>query len=1094
MTDAAGFVRDVTAAFGPPSPQARALAWVGDPAAIATTTLGSARASSDPSGTYTTFTALNLALANVTFTAAGGATLAYADSATATGGAPALVLGPTTRGGIVGLERSGVTTNMVPAAAQAFVPIGGSAAGTIVFPATWDRWALYQFFKADTSASGRFAVPASVEIQYFYGAPGAEQTLRYPVFPGVQSGQGPAQGFALNVSLDPFDAFDPARTVFALDLSGFGGQGGPVLPNCTTFAATDGGSLELVPQQGAGIAFGRRPQGKSVETAGAYAYLTPAGKFVAQPTGAAAIRHVMCGLTATEYLLLAPGATVEFVPGGDAYCDVFTPPSGNGGHANPCQPGPGGTLVDPADLLKDTWTTAWVRVDPPAPGPLIDRGYAMQPDAAVYHGTSSDPAYTYPLALGCRISTLQVDSNPPTPLPVAPYGGVWSTGAPPASLPSPSLLRAFESQVIAGARFATAPKDMVNGPTMFDASTHLGVSGGAMTPMGLLAQLNTNPAGTFASLLLARSATDDGTPLLQLTGSPVMAPDVSYALMNANLFMVVADGSKLGQFANEAQLGEWTFQLDADWPAGQNGSDYADAILLFKFTTAFSTVDLVADATRWQEWQTFIDPDPTLAQTKATYLQKQLNAAFCTAQQEGPESIFGDFLAKITDPSWTGILAVNCGLDADKLPIDLQDLLGGISGRLRAHHFGITVNRIKGEKSSDWEMDASSLFAVVHYDADYAPPAQKADFAFQVLKLNVQFENSALVHFDSRIAVTVPQLFKADVALQASPVTGYNVVEIDGVYQRHGDSGTVVFDTKVPLEFAVKTDSTGFRAIAEVHVTDAALVPVSSSTSNGTVTVQSQLAFAGLLVFASDVSGAAKQALDLFSYGDLGASPVTGLQFSAYNLAMTTTIRNDVGQLAPIVPDLSQFLVAPETSTPRAESLLQALPLKVTGFLQQPTTTGQAVKFAGQSSNTFAADYALELQGSLGSLGALASAGLDIDLVLAWQAAKSAAADDQLWLLMIPPKGTLSALSFGIEDVMATTFTEVELVRVTWPATPPPPQSSAYGMYFKNVEVWLLGIPLIPGVSDFTLFANPQQGAASNIGWLMTSTAGIAPS
>jgi hypothetical protein len=66
-------------------------------------------------------------------------------------------------------------------------------------------------------------------------------------------------------------------------------------------------------------------------------------------------------------------------------------------------------------------------------------------------------------------------------------------------------------------------------------------------------------------------------------------------------------------------------------------------------------------------------------------------------------------------------------------------------------------------------------------------------------------------------------------------------------------------------------------------------------------------------------------------------------------------------------------------------------------------------------------------------------------------------------------------------------------VRVTWPTTTKP-QWSVYGMYFKNVEVWLLGLPLIPGISDFTLFANPQQGAASNIGWLMTSTAGIAPS
>jgi hypothetical protein len=76
--------------------------------------------------------------------------------------------------------------------------------------------------------------------------------------------------------------------------------------------------------------------------------------------------------------------------------------------------------------------------------------------------------------------------------------------------------------------------------------------------------------------------------------------------------------------------------------------------------------------------------------------------------------------------------------------------------------------------------------------------------------------------------------------------------------------------------------------------------------------------------------------------------------------------------------------------------------------------------------------------------------------------------------------------------VLATTFTGVNLAMSKY--TPPSgPAEKVYGFSLLNVEIALLGIPLIPGVSNFVLFADPAQGNASNLGWLMTLKSPIIP-
>jgi hypothetical protein len=254
--------------------------------------------------------------------------------------------------------------------------------------------------------------------------------------------------------------------------------------------------------------------------------------------------------------------------------------------------------------------------------------------------------------------------------------------------------------------------------------------------------------------------------------------------------------------------------------------------------------------------------------------------------------------------------------------------------------------------------------------------------------------------------------------------------------------------------------------------------------------VLSNFALSGMLVFLNDVSGADAKGLDLFSYGTAATATAAaaGLGFGAYNIAMTTTIGTDkVGHVTSIGPDLSQFLITP-TSKPRDGSLVSALPLKLTAFDVSPDFSGWPVTFEGQSSQAFAADYALQFQVSLGSLGSLSSISdsLNVDFILGWQIGATDGDPDQLWLLMVPPKTMLGQQGFGIEGVLDTTFNSLEVVADTWKGGQSP--TKVYAVRFKDVQVVILGISLIPdgGDSDFTLFADPTQGNASNMGWLMT--------
>jgi len=361
IQDVGGFTNALKSKFSPPQDNARWISWISDPAGVPNTIVGAVNANI-LSGTQQaqTIQPLLLAIANLGLNVPAFSTLEFNAAPAISPDTPALVFNNNTGGGnVISLQRNGnaQNTNVLDGVA---VPLSGDLTGVLLFDAMWDRGDFYTLLIDDPNSWDNTLNTS--EIRYFYGAPGNVQVLHYPVFPPEAQSQDPTKQLALIVSLDPLNAWDYNRTRFGLDVNKFG-SANLDLPTANYFSSTDGHAMSLVPQQGAGYALGVRPPVSGETGSDAYAYLTPVGLFDIQPpkdvsaglAGAdpTTIRHLMCGMTGTEYLIAAPSATVEFVPGESAYTKGFAMTSSSSltntetgacqPLSDPCHPGAGGT-------------------------------------------------------------------------------------------------------------------------------------------------------------------------------------------------------------------------------------------------------------------------------------------------------------------------------------------------------------------------------------------------------------------------------------------------------------------------------------------------------------------------------------------------------------------------------------------------------------------------------------------------------------------------------------------------------------------------------------------------------------------------------
>ena len=1022
------------------------------------------------------------------------------------------------------------------------ISLTGSHLGALGFASALTAGKFYTLFGTE-SVFDDTAAPGP-EFLYTFGAQSAPTLLRYPFFQGAINDQGTTLHLAPR--LDPLAPRDATRTNFSLDLTQY--TGGP--PTTDFFHTPVGNTVTLTPQSGAGFALGGRFTEN--QTNGDFvSYLVPGGNYmIGESSATPKIVQVMCGLWGTEFLLTAEGDFLEFSAGGSASATTWAPT---------VQQGHGSIGTD----LCQPFDTAYVRLVPgdgtsPFTGD-IKQSFCVLAVNSVYYdcGTGKE----FPTAIGCRIQDL-TDTASTKPFPMVPYGAVYA--------PDPadnvvdgdldaSTLQGFEADVLAAARRTTMRGDFTIGPVFFSMEDLNPLTGGTVrTGPGLTVELNdgteTPPhPGTWKRLTLAKSPVDakhrpadagwlefDASDVTDPAAPKVVSPVLSNALLEGAPFLVVGKRGNepmehgrtpLGGFTrNKIQVGEFVFDIDVgdQPPAPNTTTPVGGAIMIFKYSKQSSVLDLYQQPASWTASESFVgDQDAVSA------LQQRIKDNFIASGLiDGPGNpskadvpLFADFNDKMRSNDWTGMVVLDCPLDYAQLPIDIQVLLGGIKeGVLNAHHFGFTSNQL-GTDDGPCAIDQSSLFGLVHHDEDLLEPDHDPDF--QLLKLNALYANSALTHFDARIAVSVKELFGDLTKLQNTANTNdnpdWNTIEIDGVYQKRGTSGVVAFDTTTPRTFRYASDK--LRALSELVTSDIALVPKRRTPEDpgpgDEVTISAAISLSGQLGFRDDITDG--EDIDLFSYvGPKGSGG--GLGFSLYDLDMKTVIPATTGGAGapspattgpatadderphltyPITMDVTAMTLEASGIQTRTGSLVGTYPLRLLGLrydangMTAASLGGKDVVIEAKDGELPAADptFALDLKMIMGSPGSLQSdkTPLEGSLLVGWKPGgydkddPSTEYDDGFGVLFEPPAAMGVGDSLALEGVLNTVFGGMTLSKLASCDDGSGTPSEQFVLEVADVVFWILGLPFGAKDQTLTMFGDPKAlgKGETELAWFM---------
>lgn len=1035
--------------------------------------------------------------------------------------------------------------------------LSGPQAGSLAMPIALDLGTLADQFGFETTYQ---YLPSLIENDP--GADSTLQTVRMALFAPQTSAPTDQDGFcAFNMLVNPFHPHAAEASGIRVDragrlLSGATASEGSVqarqVDNARALvsaygAASDGSVLTLTPADpveeklafdayvGGGFAYSARkapPQAATSTTP-----MSPAGVFVpAAPDGTgdqralpqAAAVDVMPGLFALDFVRLAVGDRLQFEPGHAAYIAPVE-------------------TTSRASVQSDA-TTSYVSV---VHGTATDgRGYFGQSSTAnLYLAADNAPAGVLSAALA-ELSPL--NKTPPFPML---FVGALFLDHPESGPINPELtarlVERLDQKVIGPKRHA-ALLDAPDGPKVQlpnNVSTRLRsavepTTHPVVTPQGYI--VDVDGTGIFTDITLGVGTGTAISPnALRFDGGGTpkkVAPEVSTLLTRENLFLVATKTKEDWNFQNHIRVAGFEFSVSLDGPGSllQKGED--PAILIIKLDGRRSLRDMATDPTSWTNGGDYVgNVDKTVARLQALF-----KAADNPDTPVG-EDPFTAFRTILDQKSWTGVIAFDTPIDGNGMPSDLQMLLGGIPGQLRAHHVGIQTNKISDIGPGGSSVAQSSVFGVINYQrGPHQDPVNGGTGPeYEVAEMIAQIGNSALVQLHVTVDLIVHQLLGRAVSL---PVTKEdpegNTLSIKGRYQKHGDVGRVVFVTDTAFVFTpVKTGEGVIRVIDSIRVSHASLVPVTGTTDgpkpqdgeNTDTHVEAHFTLAGQIFF-DDAPFGTEDRLDLFSYGliDFGPDKITqGLNFSGLTVAVAFDLSAE-GSMTPgsKTVDLLESTLTPAAtpSAVRPQSLLGSLPLQLTSFevadkkantsvgskakpvnvLQltaSPPNLKARKKLVNQQDKgedveplpmpvspytTTSPAYGLKYEVSLGSLGELSSVhgGLSAALTIAWGPSPTVPDNDAAAVFIELPSLAAGYQGFDLQGFISTRFESANLLKVKTDD-----DRIVYAMSFDNVQLAVFGYGLPPGVLvDFLLFSGNQSGTqqkvtdASSIGWVLSAT------
>mgnify|MGYP000176885540 CR=1 FL=1 len=862
-------------------------------------------------------------------------------------------------------------------------------------------------------------------------------------------------------------------------------------------------------------------------------YAAPSGSFTlvisGETAGQGKTHYLLCGLSGTENIAFQTGDVLTLFPSKPAYAGTF--------------PVFGPTATPPAageDLLSDRYTTSWAVV---TPGPSSTSGkttYYAQPQQAplflpgatsVTGATGATILDLYP-APAAEFGPTAAAGPTGLSFPLFPYAGVEKVGPTSMTDGIPAFtaedMELFEQQVLGPTRRAAIAAAGGTGPigAADDAGATL-----TTTPQGFL----TTVSGLqWQKVVLASSSPTgpENPPPLQFTD---LTKDLQNALQTNQLFLVVTKKAPLGAFQEILSIEGWPFIFNVGSPSGT--TDFSN-VLVFKFRPG-ALVDLVASPSAWTQAETFNETENVAP--VSSWLQAYFSQALSWVN-EYPD--FQDFVDIITNPGWTGVLALKTTIDLDEFPAQLKGLLGGIDlSEFDAHHVGIEVNFVDVQ---DGQLVApqSSLFALINYVSPaYAHehnlptsagatgttggtdptgptgatgPAASGPYDFSVEVLQVLFENSKIKDFFSRIKLTASSWFdeQATVETDASGASlpSYDI-ELDGHYEDHHGHPSYTFVTAKGQHYTFGLDS---AILNYLEVEKAQFVTERSKTATGptatTDSIQTAFNFWGYMNF-KPLPG-----FDIFSFGSpTGAvQDGQGLYFSNLSVGMDFEVISGTGPTAgpPTVQDRaftfepSGMAFDPSLSTLRPGSLLSGFPMAIQGLIPgvsgasgpgpQPSAMGyRAITLPpeAQVGPLGSQWYALQLHLQMGSMGALAAkAGFVGNVLAAW----SPSAPAQAMLGIKLPGGDNSG--FSLENVLKLKIGDIAFVQEAAPTGPTgatgatgatgptgPAGGGRYMLQMKHLGLSLVGVTFPPhGNTDLYLFGPTATAASlhpSDLGW-----------
>lgn len=930
---------------------------------------------------------------------------------------------------------------------------------------------------------------------------GNTNTARYQLF----DFSGLAGGTPISAVVDPLAPLDHQRSHLTFDQSGL------TLPSA--FRNPVGATLRLTAADTASLVFANRltavdANGNPVILpSNQILYMVPSGDFTlnmpaASKAAAAAsatpdlTANLMCGLSAVEYLSLATGTTLSFVPDQAAFAPTLKAAGTDNGRV--------------FGALTSAGSTAWVQVKNPQ-----SSSYSAQPNGSVlFQGQSTMLSYL-PLELG----KLDAASAPATPL--LPY----ATATVGSGLTREDLAQ-FEAQVWSPQRRGLLQKAIdAAGPRAFAAG------GGTLpnppygtTPQGLLLHFGQD-TNDWAEMTLAVSSTDsvpvnrDAAVVLES-----VTDDLQAALQTNQLFLVATgadlfmsnaqmayllNNERLGElstvipdqdvisrlktlltaptytirWANEAAMNTSLHQvLTADqydswhttirdycgelslfvagWEFNLSPWRWIDhkTILIFKFCSKQLT-QLVEDTSQWASPDAFNPSKSATQQALVTILQD------AAASYQNGDTDFAYFVNTVMrDPNWNGVLALNALVPLSGLPPQMEGIAAGIDpSQFQAHHLGITTTPIQTGANA-YTAQPSSAFGLIYYQDDSALTGTDP-YMFKVSLLKVLLANSEVTSFSSTIKLLVNQLFGEPCSQRDAPD---NVLELDGTYQDTGGLGSYSFVTSGSTIYQINS-----RILYQLLISQASFVTLNDDDTTAQVTSQFQI--------TGSLSFLAQSGFDLFSYGPEqaiisanGSGP--GLAFSSLAIDM------DFNQATPSYKtfafDASTIALDASASLTRLNSLVAHFPLKLAGLIQSTgTDTPDSLGFMPvdsplQGSQLASPWFGLQFDMDLGSPGALAAQiGFTARVLLGWAPNLTT---PTLYIGLSLPGVSGGQRAISLEGVLSLAFGDVTFIV----------QAPTYILQFSNIALKFLSLTFPPnGQINMVMFGNPNAETSGALGW-----------